>query len=101
MIKDSFVFGNGVDFDLIFIGMKTSNIMFRKQDVDGLLSCSSFIDQVSGSSIINSTIFSIFTGKHINFGGFDKHAILRGEHLKKFDMDPDLSFSWDIFTFNE
>lgn len=39
---------------------------------------------------------------HIKFGGYDKHAIMRGDHLVNLTMDPkSASVFWALFKVNE
>ena len=99
MIEDSFVFGEH-KMALRFVEMKDSDNIYQKTYADGLLSSSSFIDQLLTEELIASPVFSIFPGGHIKFGGFDNHANLRGTHLVDVNLNADLSVPWETFTIN-
>ena len=100
MIEDNFVFGDQ-NLPLRFVEMKNSDNIYQKTYADGLLSSSSFIDQLLNEELIASPVFSIFPGGHIKFGGFDNHANLRGTHLVDIDLNADLTVPWDTFSINE
>ena len=100
MIEDNFTFANQ-NLALRFVEMKNSDNIYQKTFADGLLSSSSFIDQLLKEKLIASPVFSIFPGGHIKFGGFDNHANLRGTHLVDVDLNADLSVPWETFSINE